>query len=789
MTNPFFLVLGILLGIVLLIILFNLFQFFTKGRFQARIRLSSEQQDNLKELVLRKFLLRKVQSLHLGADLFPLSSIYIEQKLLSHPYFADYNENLEEEPLFFRQAISISDAPDLAAGYPLPTLSLEEAISKNKNIAVSGQIGTGKTTCLAHLVSNILEEKCGLPQINEFFPIYIHIRQILNQSRFETMKEKIAHALYDEIGELEPPDITRIFEKYNGRSRLILVIDGLDELTPELFQSSIDLISNYHNNFPQTRIIATTGPFYSDGIQQAGFTVLPIKLPEQADGQALINQWLQAWLSAGKSTTSTSDQLLSLWLQKRWLWQLNQGLSYGELTLILYSVLQREVIPPNNPIISYLNITTNNTIDKTTILSCANLMFDNSDYGCNMNRIIEELNKSTVENNQENTHTSKEIIDLLISRKIFTRISDQIYFCNPLVFCTLLASQEALQTDIEIQRLKRNPVHNLVVFLNGGIKSEHLLLWLQNYRPSDKSTFSFLLSHLFNARNPVPNLSPVLQNLAVLITSPQTPLSEKIKYSSVIYYAKPAVFSQLLSKLEQQKTADFKKLCAFFYGFLPSEDHFDYLINCVTGPDPSVRLFGINAMINLANEDIKSSLKSILQSSQDDKGRMVAEMLSQNAHFGHPLLKELIHDEHSICRRNVIFGLRLIHESWSDQLLENIIKNDKIWIVRDAAAHALQNKLDPMNYAPHPMVSPSENQRLLKIASARGHGIPAKEFPFEFLSLLCAEGSYEERLLAVQYLSKQQTEQSLNLIKSLTRADNPVREIAQQAILEYDFQH
>jgi len=781
----FSLVLGFLLGIISLFLVYRIRGLLPKREPSGMRKNRKTNREVQYELLLRKFLLRKVQGLHIASNICPLSDIYIPQKLISSPLHAHCTDDLEEEPVFFRNHLSLTDVPELSTGYPLPQLTLRQALSGGQNIAIMGKIGSGKTTALANLVIEILESRCGQSEFNSYLPIYIHAGDINILGDPADFLGKLAGSINHQYPALKIPDILNILQKYHSQSRLLVLFDGLDELRPQNFDAAVRMLQIIRNEYPNIRMVTTCGPYYTGDLYRAGFTALPIRPPDHADYLQLLLHWRQVWNELLTRELETSEINESSMITELWLKQEAPLPSFFEMTLIVLSALSHDHVPNKKPIIPYLQHKTEGITSIDTLVTIAEQMADKNFQGMQLSDLVDRLSIALPpgRTSSSTTLTTEDLAKKLIKNNLFINRGGFYQFTNPSILCHLLSFSNVYKKNTDLIFLLRSPMENQITQL-AEIDDDYLLSWLNSNDFIYQRNIPIVLDHLINRQNKNTDLSTVFPRLVNLIVAKEIPLSIKIKIAAIIYYANQAIFSQLLTKLEKHPSPDCRKLCAFFYGFDQNKTHQEYIINCTNDQDFSVRNFGYMALINRFDANSENLLAELLQNGYDKSGQIVAELLAQNYEKGHDMLKKFSENDHPSCRRNVIYGLRLLQEDWADKLLNKINTEDKVWMVRDAAAHALEKKWDPLLYSPRLPCSPAEDPQLLKFAGDHGQGIPVKTYPYELLKDLLQTGSYEKMLIAIQYLIASPNKDTFELIATKSKSDNPVREIACQALIE-----
>ncbi len=104
---------------------------------------------------LRNEALRRAQSMHIAAPLFPLDDLLVAPKLLAPPppvIPGDPPPSVDVTQFILPY---LPDVPELAARYRAPVITAAEALQNVPGLVVVGQPGSGKTVCLAHLACQI----------------------------------------------------------------------------------------------------------------------------------------------------------------------------------------------------------------------------------------------------------------------------------------------------------------------------------------------------------------------------------------------------------------------------------------------------------------------------------------------------------------------------------------------------------------------------------------------------------------------------------------------------------
>lgn len=168
-----------------------------------------------------------------------------------------------------------------------------EAALSEADILVSGLAGSGKTTLLQWLAvasarGNFTAE---LAEWNDCVPFFVQLRRYIN-SDFPRPEELISAIVPNLTGAMPPGWAHRILES----RRALLLVDGLDELTPDRSAVAHAWLDALLLDFPDNRVIITSRPEGIDGNwrQSNRFRVAELLPMQLHDIRAFISHWHEA---------------------------------------------------------------------------------------------------------------------------------------------------------------------------------------------------------------------------------------------------------------------------------------------------------------------------------------------------------------------------------------------------------------------------------------------------------------------------------------------------------------
>lgn len=232
-------------------------------------------------------------------------------------------------------------------------------------------------------------------------------------------------------------------------------------------------------------------------------------------------------------------------------------------------------------------------------------------------------------------------------------------------------------------------------------------------------------------------------------------------------------------------------------GAMGAEDDLPSIDLALGDGDPQVRLAAINALTILARWGNKDALELVVAAiieSEDKVQRIAVEALAEMGKEGQDILREAAHDQDLIVRRAAAYGLASIDEPWARETLTEMQSNDDEWLVRNAAAEALEflalreeSKPPDIDLG---LPKPESEPWLIAWAADRGEGTGVGEAALNTLMRALTQGEPATRQNAIDTLRRIADPRTTEALRRSLRDREPYcREAALDALDEISRRH
>jgi hypothetical protein len=244
----------------------------------------------------------------------------------------------------------------------------------------------------------------------------------------------------------------------------------------------------------------------------------------------------------------------------------------------------------------------------------------------------------------------------------------------------------------------------------------------------------------------------VMRKLADLIQRDLLPMSVRQRALAGLIFSNDPGVNLLFRQFLGSPSNSLRLLGALGCGAIQDQKSIGELGGLLTDVDPRVRYAACLALACLGLMPALEFLETAFKQGDEDLRRAVAEALARYPALGYPILNEAAISADILVRRAAVFGLIQVRQPWANQILDKMRMEDGQWVVRSAAAQAIEVIQKPDRRIPHPLPVPSQSPWLITFAGKQGVGIPEGSQPIDIMLDAFKKGNEEEKLAALDYL-------------------------------------
>ncbi len=781
-------------------------------REQAKFRKASSVEENH-----RRVTLRRAQGMHLAAQLFALSEIMQEPRLIAPPFHAQPGSPPPFEDVVSQTLPYLPSWPEIAAVYRPATFTIPEAFSGNANIVIIGQPGAGKTVSLAYLASLAANRSEELGALRDFIPFLVHVAEL--NLPLSDPKDAL-HPLIEALSEYAPlfdlgklPDLCKNAFR-SGKA--LLLVDGYDELPPESQQIVADYLKVIIQTYPKVRIAITGAPEYLDGLIPLGFTPLAVCGWSTQDIRRFFERWgqlwtqtigmeagaqggplqvdpllLNCWLDAGNATLSPLELTLKAW-------GAYAGDSLGPEALDAIATHIRRIAPPNTPPAALETLAMQAMLSSQPIFDPRRASEWVKSFEIPAEASSPEAAETPAkENNQPQKSRAKERIAPipmeLIGRMVASGLLNS-YLHNKMrfahiVFAGYLAGRALTSFNADDTLLNQadwSGKYLTMRYFAAHGDASRLAQSLTEYSrlPMHRPLFA-AARWLRDAPRNAPWRGKLFSALAAVLQTEGLPLSLRGQAMAAFAISGDPHAATLFRQLANTLSSELVQLCILGSGVMRDVKAVKTITNAMQSPTMSVRRAACLALVAIGTNEALEAVAHALLSGDEEIRRAAGEALANDPNEGHAMLRDGIGMQDILLRRAVVYGLGRIDERWALESLQKAQVNDEQWVVRNAAADVLEAREIFARRAPTKLKAPHETPWLVEFAAKQGMGISPGAPATEILLLALKSEEAEYRLAALPYLKFTPSEGVISqLYDAMYRDDAELREAAYYILWE-----
>lgn len=749
-------------------------------------RTESEIERNLVfEIRLGNDTLRQAQTWHLAAPLFSLDEIVQPSRLLAPPAPpAAYGEQPPQDITDWAIPY-LPEWPEMGSYYGAPTLSLAEALSGGNPIAIIGQPGSGKTVALAHLAIQMVRHDPAVGELGHKVPLLLHVSELMLSSDaaedpLPILTEAVSHYAHS----IKTKRLAKLIHDLLQQKRLVLLLDGLDELAPAQVAEIAGYLHRLREAYPGLQIAAAAAPECQNGLAAAGFAALPMAAWSKEIRQAFILRWGELWEQFIAPGAKTSNPLiLTGWLLNNTanltpleltlkVWAAYAGDTLGASTASAAEAYVRRMLykrsPRSRTALEELALQMTLNMEPLAELSKAEGWLRGSVSRSEAPGALamappeegeEEQIEAPRQGKQKRVRISGALPDLFESGLVSERAGERVSIAHP--FLTAYLAGNALLHSEALPNLLSQPDWSAKLgALQFLAAADPQATWLNEAIAVELGTDPLLRGllqvgrWLRHATERHAWAVQTLRRLAGLISDQKLPFGLRTRLIAALAFSNNAGVSVLFRQMLQAPDPELRQLAALGCGVLRDSKAVSELAHLLENPSPALRSAALLALVAIEDKAGLETVAYALLHGDDSLRRLAAEALANHPEEGHPALQEASEVDQVATRRAAAFGLGRIRQPWAVQRLEQLRAEDAQWVVQDAAIQALENQHKPNPRIPRPLPSLPQTSWLITFAAERGMGVAPGQPAMELLYRSLKEGKDEERLAALYYLSR-----------------------------------
>lgn len=737
-----------------------------RNRYQIR----REEHAASLETHIRNVTLHYAQGYHLASSLFSLDELLLCPRLLAPPPPVEPGKAAPPLDITETTLPYLPDWPEIASAYGAPTLTLIEALQGDVNLVITGPLGSGKSVALAHLASQIARQESLPPQLERRVPLLIHWADLPPSLTTDSVFEPLVQALASLDSSLSSTQLTGFIEETLLQGRIILLLDGMDELSPTPFREITAYLGQLLQRYPGLRLVTTATLDHLDGLIELGFVPMVLLPWDKHQQTEFLNRWGDLWVKfiQPQETKAIHPVLLNTWLAEKKTFQ-----TPLELTLKAWA--------------AYAGDSTGPTFSQALDAYLARMTGDSPDAKKTLELLsVEALKFQKVLFNQ------REVQDWMVKVEnglLRSHVNSQLRFAHPLII-SYLASQSLKVEDIDFSREElRWPI--LVQALSFSI--DHLQKSAVSLQPLLEKAKEPLFQEFWLAARWLSHApdSPtgvvVMRKLVSVFQNEAYPIGLRARAMVAMAVSGISGVEVLFRKALKAPDANARLLAALACGIIRDTKAVNDLRVLFNDPMPMIMRAACLALVAIGTQPALEAVAEALLHGHEDLRRAAAEAMANDPDQGHPTLQEGSTHGDLLVRRAVAFGLRRVQQSWAIETLEKMQVQDEEWVVKNAATQALEELTQPNPRIPKPILPLTELPWLIAFAGEHGIGVAPGKPAQDVLLMALAHGNEEQRLAALDYINRAPFEAALPVVHQVYQsAKGEVREAALNTLWHFE---
>lgn len=710
---------------------------------------------------------------HLARALFSLDEIIVEPRLLAPPLPADPQR---EDPLPEDTLSVLPNLPDqnyLSGVYRSPTISLGDALTSEVDLLITGRCGAGKSTALAYLAMRAAVRDPVVGPAADLTPVLVHASDlVLDRATEKDPLKAVIAAAQQPLPSGASSRFNHYLRSQFGRKRALLLLDGLDEFAPSELPSIASWLARLRSQHAGNRIVATGAVRQYDGLVDAGLTPIPIAPWSQVELRNFLQRWASAWrkeivpLLPKRRMADVDPDLLNGWLIGSL-----RGFSPLEITLMTWAAYVGDARGPRAVdaleafVARFLSPGERKSAQRSA------LAWINSRSGVLTDR---QLQRGTP-------------IASMEEAGIMTRhVGNRVRFSQPNIgaYLAACALAEGAGED-NFRAVGWAPAEETTRYYAAMDDISSISDGLLAVTDDPTETNLICLGEwIRDAPKKMLWRGQVLRSLATIANAAKKPYGLRLRSAHLLAESQEDSVAILFRRLLKSDVPSNRVLGALGLGGLRDEESVDLLIKTIQEKhNRHARGAACLALAAIGTDAALEGLGRLLLEGEENVRIAAAEALACHPDEGYPMLREAIGMENLLTRRAAVFGLARIPEPWALDALEKAQVDDEQWVVRGAAAEAVERRKNPPWRVERPPDEPAEMPWLIAYAEREGLGVAPGPAAMEMIRRALNKGTADEKIAALEAIAWLGGEDlSMELTHALHSSEPVIRDAAFEAL-------
>ncbi len=736
--------------------------------------------------------MHQTQRMHLAAALFSLDEILIPPRLLAPPAIVEPDDEMIPTDIVKLTLPYMPDWPHLNSHYRAPRLTLSEALRGGADLALIGRPGSGKTVALADLTIQIARGNPAVGSLANLLPILIHVADLaIDEFDRNEVLAPIIRILQAQVSGRTASRIPRLVENAFESRRVLLMVDGLDELAPEGVDAACDFLATLTHRFQGIRFLVAGSPDYYGEITAFGAVPVVLAAWDQQERVDFMRRWGELWTRHINpdpwSTNGTEAQAAGTGdfeqtILNSWLGSDYTSLNPLEMTLKAWAAYAGDALGAKNAdaIDAYIRRMATGIPNAAVALEkiASQMILEMAPHapadqvrrwarlqpdlpgGGDDDIAEEDLDEAVITLLTESEiGTASAVSRFTLGKILETELLvsshlDTVRFQHPILMGYFagrgLAVSGAYRTAINQPEWsgKSLAMHYLAAHSDISEVTNRLV---ENDGPLHHRLFS-TAEWLRDA--PKENIRWRLNLMRILVTTTQTehlPRGIRARAFAALVGSGDLGVISLCRKLVSSTDPFVRQLAALGLGYFNDVKSIGSLEGMLQDAEPGVQRAACLALASMGTQQAIEIVATALLQGSEDLQRSAAEALANSPGQGHALLKEASTLEDLLVRRAAVFGLARIGEEWSEQALIDMQTRDGQWVVRNAADQVIQERKLGSPFTPKKLPPAHLSPWLIQYAGQFGEGISKGEPAEKMLLRALQQGDEEHKLAALEY--------------------------------------